>query len=349
MEKNIEYVGEEIDRLVTLDVRARGAIYTLYDAARKLAGNALTLTAARKIAEVSKDNGTAIVTTGFIVLPQRVQETDGPLGAAALARCLNAAFGVNPIIVVEEQSNDIMASTLRALGVTARIDENKYETCASDSTLILNFPLVLDEAIETAKEVLDRYRPSVIISIEKAGSNISGHYHTMRGMNVSSFHAKIEPLIEEARSRNLLTVGIGDGGNEVGMGNIFDTVQRSVPYGRSCQCPCKRGIAAHSKVDFLVTASISNWGAYGIEACIAALSGKRGVLHTPEEEERMLISAIGSGAVDGVTGKSEPSVDAVSKGVHSSIIRIFEEIVQREARKKPSETSFGPRTFLRLQ
>lgn len=74
MNKNIEYIGEGIDRLVTLDVRARGVIYNLYNAAR----------------------------------------TEGPIGAAALARSLNIAFEINPIIITEEQSRGVMASTLRA-------------------------------------------------------------------------------------------------------------------------------------------------------------------------------------------------------------------------------------------
>jgi hypothetical protein len=329
VEKNIWYVGEGIDRLVALDIRARGVIYDLYNAARELVDASVTLTAARRITEAMKNGGTAIITTGFIVLPQKVQETDGPLGAAALARCLNVTFDVCPILIIEEQSKEIMASTLRALELDVKTDEREFKPENRNSALILSFPLELKVAEKEAERILDKFKPSLVLATEKVGRNVKGEYHTMSGMNISSFHAKIEPLIEKARSRRILTIGIGDGGNEVGMGNIKSAVEKFVPYARICQCECGGGIAAESKVDILVTASISNWGAYGIEACIAALNAKPEALHTPEEEEKMLKYSLDFGAVDGVTGKQELSVDSVPLKVHMSLIRILEGFIKK--------------------
>jgi hypothetical protein len=327
MEKSITYIGEGIDRLITLDVRARGVIYNLYNAARELVGAPLTLTAAQRICEAMRRGGSVIITTGFIVLPKRVQETDGPPGAAALAKCLNVAFDAHPILLIEEQSRGIMASTLRALELNVKTSEEEFRAGERNSALILSFPLELRIAEREAVRILDEFKPTLIIAIEKAGRNIKGEYHTMRGMNISSFHAKIEPLIEEARKRRILTIGIGDGGNEVGMGNIRDAVEKFVPYAKVCQCGCGGGIAAESKVDVLVTAAISNWGAYGIEACIAALQGRIEALHTPEEEEKMLKYSLESGAVDSFTGRQEPSVDGVPLKVHKSLIRILEGLI----------------------
>ena len=326
MDENIEYIGEGIDRLVTLDVRARGVIYNLYDAARKLVDSPLTLTAARRIVETVKDGDTVIITTGFRVLPQKVQETDGPLGAAALAKSLIKAFNANPIVVIEEPSREIMASTLRALGINPVMNEADFKK-GENSVLILDFPFELENAIEAAKRIVEKYKPSLVFATEKAGRNVKGEYHTMRGVNISSFHAKIEPLIEEACSRGILTIGVGDGGNEVGMGNIREAIEKFVPYAKECQCPCKGGIAAESKVDLLVVASISNWGVYGIEACIAALTENMEALHTAEEEEEMLRNSIKAGAVDGVTSKPELSVDSAPLKVHTSIIRILEGLI----------------------
>ena len=326
MDENMEYIGEGIDRLVTLDVRARGVIYNLYDAARKLVDSPLTLTAARRIVETVKDGDTVIITTGFRVLPQKVQETDGPLGAATLAKSLIKAFNANPIVVIEEPSREIMASTLRALGINPVMNEADFKK-GENSVLILDFPFELENAIEAAKRIVEKYKPSLVFATEKAGRNVKGEYHTMRGVNISSFHAKIEPLIEEARSRGILTIGVGDGGNEVGMGNIREAIEKFVPYAKECQCPCKGGIAAESKVDLLVVASISNWGVYGIEACIAALTENMEALHTAEEEEEMLRNSIKAGAVDGVTSKPELSVDSAPLKVHTSIIRILEGLI----------------------
>lgn len=316
--------GEGIDRLVVLDVRARGVIYSLYDAARRLVGAPLTLAGAMAIDGTMGDGDIAIITTGFIVLPQGVQETDGPLGAAALARCLNVTFNARPVVLIEEQSKAIMISVLRALGLDVKVDEGEFDRWSENSALVLGFPLDLKAAMEESMRILDKFKPSLIIAVEKAGRNVRGEYHTMNGMNISHFHAKVEPLIEEAHKRGILTIGIGDGGNEVGMGNIRGAVEEIVPYAKVCRCGCGGGIAAESRVDILVTASISNWGAYGIEACIAALNDKVEALHTPEEEGKMLKCLVDLGAVDGVTGKSELSVDGVPLKVHMSVIGILE-------------------------
>jgi len=310
------HVAEGVDRLITLDLRARGVIYRLYEAARRLTSAPLTLTAAENIMEAAKSGDTVLITTGFRVLPQRVQETDGPLGAASLARALRVALNVRSILLIEEPSRGILTAALRGLGMNT----NRAERYAS----VLSFPLGLKEAVGEAKRVLDECKPSLVLAIEKAGRNSRGEYHTMRGLNISSSHAKVEPLFEEAQKRGVLTVGIGDGGNEVGMGNIKKAVEAHVPHGLLCQCPCKGGIAANSKVDVLVASAISNWGAYGIEACLACLTGKPEVLHTTQQEESMLKAAVEARAIDGVTGRPEHSVDGAPLHLHLSLISMLQ-------------------------
>jgi len=328
MEKEkAEHVGEGIDRLVTLDLRARGVIYRLYDAARKLTEAPLTLTAARRIMEAVKPGDTVLVTTGFIVPPLRLQETDGPPGAAALARALNIAFDARPLLLIEEQSKSILTATLHGIGMTTPVVEKAGVAKSKQSAVVLGFPVEPKDAIKEAKRILDEYKPSLVLAIEKAGRNVKGEYHTMRGLNITSLHAKIEPLIEEAHKRDVLTVGVGDGGNEVGMGNIKETVETCVPYARVCQCPCQGGIAAESKVDVLVASAISNWGGYGIEACLANLTDKPEVLHTFELEEAMLKSAVQAGAIDGVTSRAELSVDNASLSLQLSLISMLRALV----------------------
>lgn len=325
--EKVEYVAEGIDRLVTLDLRGRGVIYRLYDAARKLTEAPLTLTAAQRIMEAMRPGDTALITTGFIVLPKRLQETDGPLGAASLARALSIAFNARSLLLIEEQSKGILTETLHGIGMNTATVEKAGIAGSKRSAAVLGFPLELKDAVEEAKRVLDEYKPSLVFAIEKAGRNIKGEYHTMRGMNITPFHAKIEPLIEEARKRGVLTVGVGDGGNEVGMGSIREAVETFVPYARVCECPCKGGIAAESKVDVLVASAISNWGGYGIEACIAYLTDKPEVLHTPQLEESMLKSAVDAGAIDGVTSRAELSVDNAPLPLHLSLMNMLHALI----------------------
>ena len=124
-------------------------------------------------------------------------------------------------------------------------------------------------------------------------------------------------------------MGVGDGGNEVGMGIIKEAVKIFVPYARVCQYLCKGGIAAESKVDVLVASAISNWGGYGIEACLAYLADKPGVLHTPQLEEAMLKSAVDAGAIDGVTSRAELSVDNAPLSLHLSLMNRLHALVRK--------------------
>jgi hypothetical protein len=100
--------------------------------------------------------------------------------------------------------------------------------------------------------------------VEKVGPNKKGVCHTVYGSDVSSSCAKIDYLVEEANRRGILTIGIGDRGNEIGMGVIRDVVEKVVPTGSKCKCPCGAGIACVTETAVTVLASISNLGAYGI-------------------------------------------------------------------------------------
>ncbi len=312
--RGIEYIGVGIDKLITLDLKSRGVIYKLYEEACKLLKAPLCLTAAQRILDTVKSKDNVLITTGFIVPPWQKQETDGPLGAIGLARALNMTFQATPILVTEKECVDILKEGLHAAGV--------------DAAKVLDFPLKLEDAQNKANKIVREYAPSLVIAIEKAGRNSKGEYHTMRGLNVTQQHVKIEPLIEEARRHNILTIGIGDGGNEVGMGNIKEAIQKFVPYGRVCQCPCGGGIAAESTVDVLVTAAVSNWGGYGIEASLAYLTKTPEVLHDVEIENAILKSTIEAGAVDGVTGKAEPMVDGIPLKYNNALVAMLEAFIK---------------------
>src|SRR5207248_3184869 len=83
------------------------------------------------------------------------------------------------------------------------------------------------------------------------------------------------------------TVGVGDGGNEIGMGRVRARLAR--------EGPLMARIASIVPVDHPVVAGVSNWGAYGIVAQLARLTG-RSLLHTPAEERRLIDACGGAGA-----------------------------------------------------
>ncbi|MHB9092997.1 MAG: glutamate cyclase domain-containing protein, partial [Chloroflexota bacterium] len=89
MEPYLEFIGENLDRLVSLEMRpqgkSQGVIRRLYDAARLHHGEPITTLAARRLVESVKSGDTVIIATGA-GLPDYLPfgETDGPLGSAAL-------------------------------------------------------------------------------------------------------------------------------------------------------------------------------------------------------------------------------------------------------------------------
>lgn len=314
MTRNELYVSEGIDRIITIDLGARGVIYRLYEAARQLVEEPLTLKASKALVSRLREGDYVIVATGFRVPPNFIQETDGPLGAVTLSVGLVESLKVRPTIIIESDSMNIMREILERIGY-------------SDKIILEDYPVEHEDAYNKAGEIIEKYSPSAFITIEKAGRNVKGVYHNMRGLNVSDYHSKIEILLEEIRKYNALTIAVGDGGNEVGMGNIRDIIVKYVPYGDRCQCPCGAGIAAESKVDILVTSAVSNWGAYGIEAMLAYLTDSKNALHTPDMEEEILRASIDAGAVDGVLGERKMCVDGIEVRYHKEIVDLLNKII----------------------
>ncbi|KRX06988.1 hypothetical protein PPERSA_07151 [Pseudocohnilembus persalinus] len=115
----------------------------------------------------------------------------------------------------------------------------------------------------------------VIISIERPSITQDGKYYTMSAIDITDITAPIDPYLFENiniqqkktynnnnynESQNQInlpyTIGIGDGGNEVGMGNQLEQVKKFVKNGDK--------IGAVTKCDSLLVCDISNWGAYGL-------------------------------------------------------------------------------------
>lgn len=67
-------------------------------------------------------------------------------------------------------------------------------------------------------------------------------------------------LADAARERGVLTIGIGDGGNEVGFGEVRDSVAKAHPFGARSHGDFPSGLITVTATDVVVAASVSNWG-----------------------------------------------------------------------------------------
>lgn len=338
----LDVIGENLDRLCTLEMRpagsSHGVIHKLYSAARDHTGMPLTLNAAQQLADQIHSGDFVILATGAghpRFLPEG--ETDGPLGTVALARMLAEGIGALPVIVTEQAHLRNVQATAVAGGLGVRtLDE---VATVSATVAVLPFPEDEMDADHVSRELLDQLRPAAVIAIEKLGPNSAGVAHTATGMPAGDERARVERLIIQARERRILTVGVGDNGNEIGFGAIYDAVREHKPFGSVCQCPCGRGLATVVETDALVVAGTSNWGAYGIEACLAAIIGRADLIHSDETDRFMLYENVRAGGVDGSTARQVPQVDGTSAGVQTAMLELMRECV-RHGLSEPFQRPF---------
>lgn len=327
-----EIIGNSLDRAVSIEMRfadglPRGVVTPLYDAARAVAGGSMSFRAAQAIKSKVRRGDHVLVVTGAGTPPWLPKgETDGPLGAAALARAMELGLGAKPILLGEERNLPSTIGATEAAGLVV-VDEATFaqrDGCA----LALALPLGIEPGRRMADDLFARFSPSCVVFVEKAGPNEKGVFHSILGTGRQpETMANAHLLAELAAQRGVLSIGIGDGGNEIGCGAILEAVQRVQPFGRKCICPCGAGVATVSRCDHLVFASISNWGAYAVAAALAGLLDRPEVLHDVETEQRMLMASLAGGAMDGAYARLVPYVDGTSAAVQASIITLLHQIV----------------------
>jgi hypothetical protein len=230
----------------------------------------------RAAQQLRDSHGVVIIGTGFPVTD--TFETDGPVGAIALYNALQS-LGAQPVIACGPPLSDAIAADYRVLHLRARD---------------------LARAQEEAAAQLRRLQPEAVISIERPGLAEDGRYYNMRGEDITERCAFFDPFLTLA---SCPTIAIGDGGNEIGMGNIGAAIATLDIR------------AAVTRCDELLVADVSNWGAYGLIALLAKWSGRDLLADISPLDILDYLSARGS--VDGVTRKNTLTEDglAASEGI----------------------------------
>ena len=239
--------------------------------------------------------GTAVIVTGFYILAAGATETDGPPGAIVIGDALQS-IGFDVVYVTDRYTAPLMT-----------------EVVGSRATVI-DFPITDEPASrEFADGLLSCINPSVVISIERCGLNREGVYRNMHGQDISRYNAMLDYLFLEHPA----TVGIGDGGNEIGMG-VLASVIPTVPS--LVKTPC---VTTTTK---LVICSVSNWGGYGLVAAMSRQAGKD-LLPSIEAERDLVKRTVDQGAVDGMSTKSEYRVDGFSLEENSRTVSRLHELL----------------------
>lgn len=277
-------VFDPIDHLLALDPGRRGI------AGFFVPGGALA--AARALAGA----GSVLIVTGFVVAEGR-PETDGPPGAAVLGRALRR-LGARVRYTSDPAVLPTLEASLRAL----------------DEPLdVFAYP----EGPDAAAAVLEREDPTHLVAIERPGRGRGGDYLNARGLSVAAWNRPLDEMFMRPGrigGRRRVTIGVGDGGNEIGMGRVRERL--------AGEGELIARIASVVSVDHLVVAGVSNWGAYGIVAQLGRLTGQR-LLHTPAEERGLIDACVKAGAVDGLTRRPEPTVDALDADTHAAVVALL--------------------------
>lgn len=268
--------------------------------------------AARSIAERSHPK--IAIVTGFFVpgadLP--AAETDGPIGAAILAAVLEQS-GIDVELVSDGRcqsalrvARDVMACKAPVISVQDQNDVEDLKSRYQD----------------------DAFGLSHVISIERAGPAATGRVRNFKGRDLTAITAPLHLLFElEPDQRRYTTVGIGDGGNEIGMGSLDPKiVAGNIENGAEIACvtPC----------DYLIVSGVSNWGAYALAAGVAQLNPvmRHGVLDimTAENCNRLLRAIVDDGpAVDAIVGARQYTIDGLPPDVHDEILLVVRNWLQR--------------------
>jgi D-glutamate cyclase len=316
-----EIVGDSIDRAVNIEMRfraglPRGVTYPLYEAARKKQKKPLTWLAAKLLKDKVRPGDHVFVVTGAGTPPGLpAGETDGPPGAAAIARAIEVGLGAKPVLISEARNMPATVKATEAAGI-AVVDEDLFKQRRSVA-LAVDFPLGDAAGKKAAAALTRKFKPAAMIFIEKVGPNVNGIYHSIMGTPrtpdkiASAYH-----LADYAKA------------NEIGCGLIKEAVREIQPYGKDCGCPCHGGVGTVTECDVLVFAAVSNWGAYGIAAALAGHLGDREVLHDEATELRIVHASVAGGAMDGAYSRLIPYVDGTSDRVQASLITLLHQIVE---------------------
>jgi hypothetical protein len=323
-------VGDNLDQLMNLDPRGYGVCRILYAASRKYTGSAgqrsatpLTVNAAEKLVQVLRPGDLVYIMSGFVLLPHKHAETDGIVGAVLLARALVLAFDAKPVIVCPSECLDAVRSMSCVAGL--HVYDTIEELCEYPAALaVFTFTKDRAHADAEAEALIVRGLPKAVIATECAGANALGVYHNAVGVDVTELEAKTDVLFALLQKRGVLNIAIGDLGNETGMGTLLPHLEKYIPYAAKgrCSCACGGGLAAATTADNIITATVSDWGCYGLIAAIAYLKRNPDILHTSEMEKEVLTAGVRSGLVD-MYGWMIPAIDGFALDVQLPIVDLM--------------------------
>src|SRR5262245_48278013 len=329
--------------LVQDDVGCRGLRADPYD-------NLITATAGdfaaacRSIADTP--HARLAIVTGFTIpgTDPPTAETDGPLGALFLARAL-IQLGIGVALAADGTAVPALAAGLSSCDLTDAVPlaelpdaPGAYEGTIRDRhrSLVQEYLMQFTMQVGSFTHLiaLERVGPGhTRESIANAGESAAweqfprevpeasrGRCHSMRGRDVTPYTRPAHLLFENPPGVMVggrVTIGIGDGGNEIGMGKLpWATIRKNIPNGGlvACRVP----------PDHRIVAGVSNWGAYALAAGVRHLRRAAPDLtlcDVSREHELLRLMVDAGPLVDGVTSERTATVDGLPFDRYAEVLR----------------------------
>ncbi|MFE0527244.1 glutamate cyclase domain-containing protein [Micromonospora parva] len=261
------------------------------------------LTAARSLAIAGPPD--AAVFTGFFIpgADPPAAETDGPLGAVQIAVALRL-LGGRCRLVTDEPCAPVLEAAVAATAPNLPVDVaplRGYEDWA-------------------AARIPEYSQLTHLIACERVGPGVDGRPRNMRGEDIGAHTAPLDQLYT---SGSAFRIGIGDGGNELGMGRLpADLVERVVAAGERIRCVVG--------ADALLVGGTSNWAAAALVGALSLLRPEVPELRRllePAWSYDLLSAVVGAGAVDGVRRRPTLSVDGLDWPTYAEPLTRIAELV----------------------
>jgi hypothetical protein len=310
---------DQIEALVRRDPAGRGLISTEAELGPLCSGHLAQ--AAESLATTAHS---IVIVTGFFVpdadLPSA--ETDGPPGAVVLATALEAV-GIRCTLVTDLPCASAVQAAARATAIplapieictqpTEWFDDFVNSDRGSRLTHLIAVERVGPSHDEQSLARQSQNGPAPLAEFRAAVPvEHRDRCHNVRGKLIDDSTARLHLLYEHGpRQRpDLKTIGIGDGGNEIGMGCVpWEDLARRIGGETAAWIPCR--IAT----DWNVIAGTSNWGAFALAAATLVLMNRVQALAPLDEDfqRRLLEQMVAEGpAIDGMTCRREATVDGL--------------------------------------
>ena len=241
----------------------------------------------------------ALVVTGFFIPSAKhpAAETDGPVGAVEMCAALRG-LGGDAWLVSDTWCEPVVAAAAQ-------------RSLPTDHVLIAPSANAFDSWLDSVRALVLAQHIDTIIYIERVGPAQDGVPKNMHGTNILEWTAPLSKLSE----LGLHMIGIGDGGNEIGMGRITTfVIEQIVQHGEliACRVPANE----------LIVGGTSNWGAHAFVCALYAMGCRQLAPLLDVQWHRDTLADIAhAGGLDGVTMENTPTVDGLSESSYYGQIR----------------------------